>query len=217
MPDRVLLVEDDAELGRQVVEHLREAGLDPVWIRDGDEARDVVPDDYRLIILDLTLPGTYGLDLLKRYRRVSEVPVLILSARDATADKVRGLELGADDYLTKPFWPDELLARIDARLRRPAMQRGELLSVGTIRIDLTSHAVTVGGQELDLTPAELRILVELARRPGAALTRGALVESALDQGSERTLDVHVSRLRKKLGDEASRIETVWGIGYRLKK
>lgn len=218
MTDRVLLVEDDAQLGAQIVQHLRDAGFDATWLKDGDEARRVEPDGFALVILDLMLPGTYGLDLLKLYRRSSEVPVMILSARNDTADKVRALELGADDYVEKPFWPRELVARVQARLRRPTMQRGDVLTAGPLRVDLGSQTVTVGGRTVDLTRVEREVLATLARRPGAAITRAALVDAALDpdrQGSERTLDVHVSRLRKKLGDEGWRVETVWGIGYRL--
>lgn len=218
MSDRILLVEDDLALGAQVVETLSRAGFEPQWVQDGDEARTLEPDDYRIIILDLMLPGTYGMDLLKRYRASSEVPVLILSARDDTADKIRGLELGADDYVTKPFFPEELLARINACLRRPNLTSSERLVVGAIRIDLERREVTGSKGPLSLTPVELEILTTLARRKGAAVTRDALVESALDpaqDNSRRTLDVHISRLRTKLGDDASQLETVWGIGYRL--
>jgi two-component system response regulator MtrA len=218
MSDRILLVEDDRALGQQVVETLSRAGFEPHWVQDGDDARALEPDDYRIIVLDLMLPGTYGMDLLKRYRATSEVPVLILSARDDTADKIRGLELGADDYVTKPFFPEELLARIQACLRRPNLTSSERIVVGAIRIDLERREVTGSGGPLSLTPVELEILTTLARRRGAAVSRDALVDAALDsaqENSRRTLDVHISRLRNKLGDDAAQLETVWGIGYRL--
>ena len=218
MSNRILLVEDDAALGQQVVNALSRAGFEPEWVQDGDDARELRPDDYRLIVLDLMLPGTYGMDLLKRYRQKSEVPVLILSARDDTADKIRGLELGADDYVTKPFFPEELLARIQACLRRPNLSTTERLVVGRIVVDLERREVTASNGPLSLTPVELEILSTLARRKGAAVTRDALVEAALDpaqDSSRRTLDVHISRLRTKLGDDAAQLETVWGIGYRL--
>lgn len=218
MSGRILLVEDDLALGQQVAETLSRAGFMPNWVRDGDEARSVEPDDYRVIILDLMLPGTYGMDLLKRYRATSEVPVIILSARDDTADKIRGLELGADDYVTKPFFPEELMARVHACLRRPNLTGSERLVVGAIRIDLERREVTGSSGPLTLTPVELEILTTLARRKGAAVTREALVDAALDsahENSRRTLDVHISRLRAKLGDDAAQLETVWGIGYRL--
>lgn len=215
----VLLVEDDEALGRQVVDQLRRADFDVAWLKDGDEARRASLDGLSLVILDLMLPGTYGLDVLRRIRERSEVPVLILSARNDTQDKVRGLALGADDYLGKPFWPEELLARVRARLRRPILSRSDVIEVGPIRVDLASRAVTVAGQAVDLTRTELELLSTLARRAGSALSRQALVAAALDperQGTERTLDVHVSRLRKKLGEAGDRLETVWGIGYRLR-
>ncbi len=215
MSDRVLVIEDDAALGTQLVAQLERAGLKVRWIRDGDEARGVELDGVRLVVLDLMLPGTYGLDLLRIFRTRSDVPVIVLTARNETADKVRALELGADDYVTKPFWPEELVARVQARLRRPTMTRGDLLRVGALEIDLAAHTATVEGVPVELTNTELELLTALARRPGAAVTRRALVEAALDLGTERTLDVHVSRLRKKLPDSAPKIATVWGVGYRL--
>jgi len=211
-------VEDDLALGQQVVETLSRAGFDPHWVQDGDAARQLDPDAYRVIVLDLMLPGTYGMDLLKRYRTKSEVPVLILSARDDTADKIRGLELGADDYVTKPFFPEELIARIQACLRRPNLVSTKLITVGPIRVDLERREVSHGGGVLSLTPVEFEIISLLARRKGSAVTRDALVDAALDpshEASRRTLDVHVSRLRSKLGPHAAQLETVWGIGYRL--
>lgn len=218
MSNRILLVEDDVALGQQVVQTLSQAGFDPHWVQDGDAARGLEPDDYRVIVLDLMLPGTYGMDLLKRYRVKSEVPVLILSARDDTADKIRGLKLGADDYVTKPFFPEELLARIQACLRRPNLVGTERLVAGAIQIDLQRREVSNAEGVLSLTPVEFEILALLARRKGSAVTREALVDAALDpaqDGSRRTLDVHISRLRSKLGKDAIQLETVWGIGYRL--
>jgi len=216
--NRILLVEDDVALGDQVVHTLSQAGFDAHWIQDGDAARDLDPDDYSVIVLDLMLPGTYGMDLLKRYRVKSEVPVLILSARDDTADKIRGLKLGADDYVTKPFFPEELVARIQACLRRPNLVGSDRLVVGPIRVDLERREVSATEGVLTLTPVEFEILALLARRKGSAVTRDALVAAALDpshDGSRRTLDVHISRLRSKLGKDAEQLETVWGIGYRL--
>jgi two-component system response regulator MtrA len=216
----ILVVEDDEALGAQIERELRDAGYAVERLRDGDAAARRDPTELDLVILDLMLPGMYGLDVLKRMREKSDVPVLILSARQETRDKVRGLELGADDYLVKPFWPEELLARVKARIRRPALERSNVKRFGAIAIDLEQKSVAVADQAIDLTPAELGILSALAKRAGSAITRAALVEAALDpdrEGGERTLDVHVSRLRKKLGSEGGRVETVWGIGYRLRK
>lgn len=218
MAERILVVEDDAQLGAQITERLEAEGYDVTWSRDGDEAARSDPAGFALIVLDLMLPGTYGLDVLKRVRKSSDVPVLILTARDHPADRVRGLELGADDYVTKPFWPEELVARVRARIRRPSMTRGERFVAGALSIDLAARRVEVDGEPVALTRVEHDLLAVLARRPGHAVTRRALAEEVLDperEGSERTLDVHVSRLRKKLGPEGRRVATVWGIGYRL--
>ncbi len=218
MADRILLVEDDEALGRQVVGHLESAGFSVRWIKDGDEAAREDPAPYALAILDLMLPGAYGLDVLKRLRADSDLPVLILSARHDTNDKVRALELGADDFVTKPFWPEELIARVRTRLRRPSLQRQGVLIAGDLEIDIEGRSVAAGGKLIDLTRVEFDLLAALARRPGAAIDRGWLVDNVLDperEGTERTLDVHVSRLRKKLGARAKMVQTVWGVGYRL--
>jgi len=218
MAFRILLVEDDEKLGLQVLEQLREAGHDAAWLRDGASALRIEPRDYGLMVLDLMLPGAHGLDVLKHWRSKSDSPVLVLSAKTDTAIKVRALELGADDYLTKPFWPAELLARVTARLRRPILAREGVLETGTIRVDLNARRASVEEREIELTRVEFDLLSSFARRPGAAIARSWLVEHVLDperEGGERTLDVHVSRLRKKLGTAGARIETVWGVGYRL--
>lgn len=218
MAERILLVEDDRQLGAQVVEHLRGAGFEPIWWTEG---RTLLPGqlpDVSLVVLDLMLPGTYGMDMLKALRAFSEVPVLILSARNDTLDKVRALKLGADDYMTKPFWPEEFVERVRARLRRPVLQKQEaVLEVGPLRMDLAGHTGSFHGRPVELTRVEFELLAALARRPGEAVTRQWLVEHVLDpdrEGTERTLDVHVSRLRRKLG-AAHGVETVWGVGYRL--
>lgn len=218
MADRVLVVEDDERLGRQVSDTLSEAGYETVWVRDGSSVRPDSVEGTSLIVLDLMLPGEHGLDLLKRLRRESDIPVLVLSARNETADKVRALKLGADDYVTKPFWPDELLARVAARLRRPSLQRSSPVRIGDLTIDVDQRRVTVAGEPVELTRVEFDLLAALARRQGAAVSRTWLAEHVLDperEGGERTLDVHISRLRKKLGGAAAAIATVWGVGYRL--
>ncbi|WP_257462738.1 response regulator transcription factor [Archangium lipolyticum] len=217
MGERILLIEDDHQLGAQITDFLGRAGFEATWWSEGRPLQPGEAAAYRLVILDLMLPGTYGMDILRQLREGSDVPVLILSARNDTADKVRALKLGADDYMTKPFWPEELVERVRARLRRPVMQRQNAVELGGLSVDLESHEVRVQGKPVELTRVEFELLAALARRPGAAVTRQWLVENVLDperEGTERTLDVHVSRLRRKLGP-GKHIETVWGIGYRL--
>jgi two-component system response regulator MtrA len=215
----VLLIEDDEALGRQVVDHLEKAGFQAIWWRRG---RTIDASDYRdiaLVILDLMLPGVAGLDILKQLRKDSDVPVLVLSARQDSNDKVRALKLGADDYVTKPFWPEELIERVRARLRRSAMDRPSKVVLGGLAIDEGRREATVGGEILELTRVELDLLLALARRVGEPVSRRWLLANVLDpdkEATERTLDVHVCRLRKKLGDTEA-IETVWGIGYRLRQ
>ena len=213
MSDRILLVEDDEKLGDQIARHLTAQGFDVTWRKDGDQALEEDPERYRLVVLDLMLPGTYGMDVLKSYRRTHDVPVLILSARNETPDKVRALELGADDYLTKPFWPEELVARVQARLRRPVLQRSDAIRVGPLELRASAREVLVDGGPVALTRVEFDLLLALARRPGVAVERTWLADHVLDP--ERTLDVHVSRLRKKLGARGRLVRTVWSIGYRL--
>lgn len=219
MTTRILLVEDDERLGAQVVAHLERAGFGATWLRDGDAALGIDPREFGLIVLDLMLPGTFGLDVLKRIRATSDVPVLVLSARDDASDKIRALRLGADDYVTKPFYPEELLERVRARLRRPQLARtGSVVRLPGLEVDVEARRVTTDEGEVELTPAEFAILAALCRRPGAAVARSSLVAQALDEsgGNERTLDVHVARLRRKLGGAGERVATVWGIGYRLR-
>jgi DNA-binding response OmpR family regulator len=216
--ERILLIEDDEPLGRQVAGQLRDAGYETEWLRDGRDALTHDCRPYALVVLDLMLPGAHGLDVLKRLREEADTPVLVLSALKTAPDKVRALGLGADDYMTKPFWPEELIARVRARLRRPDLRRGSTLRFGTVTLDLDARRVEEGGREVDLTRAEFDLLAALARRPGAAVSRAWLLENVLDpdrEATERVLDNHVSRIRKKLGASGARIATVWGVGYRL--
>jgi DNA-binding response OmpR family regulator len=212
---RVLLVEDDVGLGTQLRDHLVGEGHDVVWWTVGHRIQEV-PPDAALVVLDLMLPEVGGFVILEDLRTLSDVPVLVLSARDGSEDKVKALRLGADDYLTKPFWPEEFVERVRARLRRPVLQRGDVVRLGALSVDFETRDVSVDDAPIALTPVEFGILAALARRPGAALTRRWLVANVLDpdrDGNERTLDVHLSRLRKKLGPGF--IDTVWGVGYRL--
>lgn len=217
MSPQILIVEDDQTLGKQLVRCLMDLGLVVRWVQRGDEALEQSLDRIDLVLLDLTLPGADGLTVLRVMRRRADVPVMVLTGR--ARDVVEALEAGADDYLTKPFFPDELAARVRARLRRPGLARDNLIRFGELAIDRVGRLVTVAGVRCELTRAEAEILLTLARRPGAAISRAHLIDAALDpakDASDRTLDVHISRLRQKLGSESARIETVRGIGYRLR-
>ena len=217
MTQSVLLVEDDTALGQQIVAHLEKAGFATTWW-EVIKPWDASTLQFGLVILDLMLPNGYGLDALKALRAHSQTPVLILSARNDTHEKVRALKLGADDYMTKPFWPEELVERVRARLRRPILQYETVYMAGGVRLDLQARSANWAGVPIELTRVEFELLLALAKRSGQAISRQGLVEQVLDPdraGTERTLDVHISRLRKKVGG-ACVIETVWGIGYRLK-
>ena len=215
---RVLLVEDDSSLAEQVVDTLRRAKFEVTWVQTGTAALAAPVDDYALIILDLMLPGAHGLDVVKHVRGLSDVPILVLSGRNETADKVRALKLGADDFVTKPFWPDELKERVHARMRRPALMRDGAIEIGPLLIDVAARSVQVRGRLIALTKVEFDLLAALAMRAGDAVSRAMLADATLGserEGDDRGLDVHMSRLRKKLGPAGRRISTVWGVGYRL--
>ncbi len=216
MAQRVLLLEDDQKLGTQVVEQLTTAGYEVEWHKSAEPPFEPDYERFQLVLLDLMLPGVYGLDVLKTLRESSDVPVLIISARNDSADVVRGLKLGADDYMRKPFWPNELLARVQARIRRSTRADDQTISFDDVTIDEAARTVAVEGEAVELTRVELDLLLALAKRPGRAVSRDWLNENVLaaDGSDQRTLDVHFSRLRKKIG--AERIVTVRGIGYRLR-
>ncbi len=216
---KILLVEADESLGRQIVDRLERHGLEVDWLRDGASALAADLHRFALVVLELMLPGVDGLTILGSWREHSDLPVVVLGAKHDAAAKVRALETGADDYLTKPIWPEELLARIRARLRRPILSRGNRIEVGPIVLDLAARSVRLDGRELHLTRVEFELLATLARRAGTTITRRWLVDNVLDKrrgADDRTLDVHVSRLRKKLGAQGSRLATVWGVGYALR-
>lgn len=225
MKRRVLLVEDDADIALSLRHNLeREGGFDVAVAPDGERALQAVaerPPD--LILLDLNLPGMDGLELCRRLRRpgpTAAVPIVMVTARIAESDKISGLDLGADDYIAKPFSVKEVLARVRAVLRRTDRTDGddETLSDPPIRLDLASRRVLVEGTEIALTRKEFDLLADLLRSRGRVLTRERLLERVWGYtypGETRTVDVHIRRLRKKLGQVADeRIETVVGVGYR---
>ncbi len=217
---RVLLVEDDPELGDGLTVGLRQAGFAVDWLGDGNAADQALQNEnFDLLVLDLGLPRLSGMEVLKRARsRGQTMPILILTARDATGDKVSGLDAGADDYLVKPIDLDELAARIRALTRRSAGRAAPLLRHGELSIDPAARRVMLAGQEIELSGREFSLLQILLENAGRVLTRSQLEQSIYgwcDEPDSNALEVHIHHLRKKLGSEL--IRTLRGVGYSIAK
>jgi two-component system phosphate regulon response regulator PhoB len=224
--NRILVVDDEPDITALVAYHLAKAGHRVSTAANGSDAlkaaREERPD---IVILDLMLPGVSGYDVLAELRRrddTREVGVILLTSRREEADRIRGLSLGADDYLSKPFSPQELSLRVNALLRRlgaPAVSAGSTLSAGPITIDRSAHRVMLDGRELTLTATEYKLLLTLVERRGRVQTRPQLLETVWEAQPDiqtRTVDMHVQRLRSKLGETGKLIETVRGFGYRFR-
>lgn len=221
MKGRVLVVDDDTALAEMIGIVLRSEGFDPVFCADGDEALEIFrasqPD---LVLLDLMLPGRDGTEVCRLIRAESGVPIVMLTAKTDTVDIVLGLESGADDYISKPFKPKELIARVRARLRRSDEPAPEHLRIGDLSIDVTGHRVTRDGRPISLTPLEFDLLVALARKPWQVFTREVLLERVWGYrhaADTRLVNVHVQRLRSKIEADPERPEivvTVRGVGYK---
>jgi len=224
MAQTILVVDDEPQIVKVLRGYLEQAGFRVVTAGDGPLAltqyRHEKPD---LVLLDLNLPGLDGLDVARRLRAMSNVPIILVTARVEETDRLIGLELGADDYITKPFSPREVVARVRAVLRRAefAPAAPEVIRAGDIVLDFTRHTVTRGDELLELTPTEFGLLAALAREPGRAFTRLQLLEAAQGdafEGYERTVDAHIKNLRAKLEHNPRQpqyIETVFGVGYRF--
>ncbi len=224
MNETILVVDDEPKIVKLARDYLERAGYRVVTAAEGTtalaQARHARPD---LVVLDLNLPGMDGLDVCRALRRASDVPIIMLTARTDEADRLIGLELGADDYIVKPFSPRELVARIRAVLRRVrgGVQSPDVLHVDDLEIDLNAHRVTRSGELIALTPIEFRLLAALAQNPGATFTREQLVErlhGIAYEGFDRSVDSHVKNLRRKLEPDPAEpryVLTVYGVGYRL--
>ena len=224
--DTILVVDDEPNIIELAKLYLENEGFAVESAADGREALAKI-DRIKpaLVVLDLMLPEVDGWEVCRRVRATSNLPIIMLTARDDDVDKIVGLELGADDYMTKPYNPRELVARVKAVLRRgyhplpaPSALASQTLTLGQLTLNLTAREVTVAGRPVDLRTKEFDLLHVLALHPGQALSRDQLLNLAWGfdfYGETRTVDVHIAHLRKKLGDDAVTIETVWGVGYKL--
>jgi DNA-binding response OmpR family regulator len=220
----VLVVEDEIEIARVVRDYLRNAGFEVIVVGDGGSAvasvRSAKPD---LLVLDLGLPGRDGLDVAREIRRWSDTPIVMLTARGDETDRIVGLEIGADDYVVKPFSPKELVARVRAVLRRTrtAARGDEVVRAGDVEIDTAKMRVSVGGTQVDLTPTEFQLLATLAREPGRVFTRSQLLDAVHGvaiESYERAIDAHVKNIRRKIEPQPGSpryVVTVHGVGYRF--
>lgn len=229
MSPRILVVDDDRQIVRLVQSYLQQSGFTVLMAYDGEEALHAIrrekPD---LVVLDLMLPKRDGLEITRILRNdeaLTAIPILMLTARVEDVDKLIGLELGADDYLTKPFNPQEVVARVKAILRRSSgtLKPPAVLQIRGLRLDLERHVATIEDRLLDLTPTEFDLLRVLMQNPDRAFTRGELIEKTVGygyEGLERTIDSHIKNLRKKIEVDPAQpeyLETVFGVGYRLRE
>lgn len=221
----ILVADDDAHIVRLVELYLSKAGYRVASAEDGDvtlrKVRDLRPD---LLVLDIMMPGPDGLEITRTLRRASDIPIILLTARTGDVDRISGLQFGADDYVTKPFNPLELVARVQTVLRRTRAYPGDgplrhaRVTAGSLAINLDERGATLGGAVLHLRPKEFDLLATFARFPGIVLDRERLLDLVWGSGyygDQRTVDVHVAWLREKLNGSDVKIETVWGVGYKL--
>jgi DNA-binding response OmpR family regulator len=219
---RVLIAEDDLKTSEMVALYLRHAGYDVAQSFDGEVALEKAASwEPDLVVLDLMLPKVSGLDVCARLRSTGDVPIIMLTARTTETDRLRGLESGADDYVSKPFSPRELVARVKAVMRRRTSAANERISCGEVAIDADARGVRVNGVPLALTPTEFGLLVALCRQPKVVRTRDELIAEVIGfdyEGTERTIDVHVRNLRRKIADAGghrTHIRAVFGAGYKM--
>ena len=222
--ERVLVVDDDVELCDLIAEYLKPEGFEVQAVHDGETGLErALAGETDLVVLDMMLPGISGLDVLRKLRERSRIPVLILTARGQDVDRIVGLEIGADDYLGKPFNPRELLARIRAILRRtktgPASGEPKKIAIGDVEMDLGARTVRKGGDGVELTSLEFNLLEKLMMQAGDVVTREQIAQEILGRrfvAYDRSIDMHVSKLRRKLGrysDGEERIKSIRGVGY----
>ena len=218
---RILVVDDEERMRKLIGDFLKKEGYEVTEAADGEEALDTFYSngDIDLIILDVMMPKIDGYGVLKEIRETSQIPVIMLTAKDEEADELKGFELGVDEYIGNPFRPKLLVARVQAVLRRSGVSDEEgLLEAGDITVDLGAHEVISGGNVVDLSVKEFELLVFFIKNRGIALSRDKILQSVWDYdyfGDARTIDTHVKKLRAKLGDSGDAIKTIWGMGYKF--
>jgi two-component system alkaline phosphatase synthesis response regulator PhoP len=224
MSQKILVVDDELDIVKVVRAYLEQASFRVITASDGPQALAVFHHEQPdLIVLDLNLPKMDGLDVCRAIRRESSVPIIMLTARVEETDRLIGLEIGADDYIVKPFSPREVVARVRTVLRRtaPPAEPPSIIAIGALTIDPIKHEVQLQGRSIDVTPSEFNILLALAAQPGRAFSRMELLDAAQGEayeGYERSIDVHIKNLRQKLGDEPrdpTYVLTVYGVGYKF--
>ena len=217
---KILVVDDEARMRKLVKDFLANKGFYVEEAGDGEEAVDkfFAQKDIALVLLDVMMPKMDGWEVLKTIRKYSQVPVIMLTARSEERDELQGFSLGVDEYISKPFSPKILVARVEAVLRRSNASGGDALSVGGILIDKAAHQVTIDGKEVELSFKEFELLSYFVENQGIALSREKILNNVWNYdyfGDARTIDTHVKKLRSKMGDKGDYIKTIWGMGYKF--
>lgn len=217
---KILVVDDEARMRKLVRDFLTNKGFTVIEAGDGEEAVDTffAQKDIALVLLDVMMPKMDGWEVLKTIRKYSQVPVIMLTARSEERDELQGFSLGVDEYISKPFSPKILVARVDAILRRSNVVSTENMNVGGICIDKAAHQVTIDGREIELSYKEFELLSYFVENQGIALSREKILNNVWNYdyfGDARTIDTHVKKLRSKLGDKGEYIKTIWGMGYKF--
>ena len=217
---KILVVDDEARMRKLVKDFLTNKGFQVIEAGDGEEAVDIffADKDIALVLLDVMMPKMDGWEVLKTIRKYSRVPVIMLTARSEERDELQGFSLGVDEYISKPFSPKILVARVEAILRRTNVASADSVNVGGICIDKAAHQVTIDGQEIDLSFKEFELLTYFVENQGIALSREKILNNVWNYdyfGDARTIDTHVKKLRSKLGDKGEYIKTIWGMGYKF--
>lgn len=217
---KILVVDDEARMRKLVKDFLTNKGFQVIEAGDGEEAVDIffADKDIALVLLDVMMPKMDGWEVLKTIRKYSQVPVIMLTARSEERDELQGFSLGVDEYISKPFSPKILVARVDAILRRSNVVSTDTLNVGGICIDKAAHQVTIDGSEIELSYKEFELLTYFVENQGLALSREKILNNVWNYdyfGDARTIDTHVKKLRSKMGEKGEYIKTIWGMGYKF--